>query len=269
MVVLNTVGSCKELYTYLKQEFHKQCKNENSCNSELLDEDGICIFPTFWLVNLSTHILPEHRLRRINRLRSRGSHDRVVVITTQLVEAGVDISVDIIYRDLAPLDCIVQAGGRCNRNDDQQKGEVNVVNLTDKSGKRQFWSYIYNSVLVNATKEILEEYSGSISESSFITDSIGKYYRHVLERTSKTESRSIVESMKKLNFSDISKFRLIEEELKTVSIFIEINEGAKKIRNQMEEIATTKKGFEKKHEMRKIRQKNEFIHNIYLLERKN
>jgi len=266
MVILNTVGSCKEMYTFLKKELCKRYKDQNTHKSEFLDKDGICVFPSFWLLNLSTHILPEHRLRRINRIRSRGPDDRVIVITTQLVEAGVDISVDIIYRDLAPLDCIVQAGGRCNRNDNPQKGEVNVVSLTDSSGnKRQFWSYIYNSVLVNATKEVLEKYPESISESDFISSAIEDYYRHVVERTSKTESRKIIESLKKLNFSDISAFRLIEEELKKVSVFVEVDKEAEKIRNQIEEIAITKEGFEKKLEMRKIRKKmNSYTLSTYL-----
>jgi CRISPR-associated endonuclease/helicase Cas3 len=266
MVILNTVGSCKEMYTFLKKELCRQYKNDNTNNGHILDEDGICVFPSFWLLNLSTHILPEHRLKRINRIRSRGPDDRVIVITTQLVEAGVDISVDIIYRDLAPLDCIIQAGGRCNRNDDPQKGEVNVVNLTDNSGrKRQFWSYIYNSVLVNATKEVLEKYPENISEKDFISSAIEEYYRYVIERTSKTESRKIIESLKKLNFSEISAFRLIEEDLKRVSIFVEIDKEAEKIRKQIEEIAATKKGFEKKLEMRKIRKKiNSYTISTYL-----
>jgi CRISPR-associated endonuclease/helicase Cas3 len=266
MVILNTVGSCKEMYTYLKEELCRRYRNGNTNNGHLLDEDGICVFPSFWLLNLSTHILPEHRLRRINRIRSRGPDDRVIVITTQLVEAGVDISVDIIYRDLAPLDCIIQAGGRCNRNDDPQKGEVNVINLTDSSGnKRQFWSYVYNSVLVNATKEVLERYPGSISESDFVGSAIEEYYRRVIERTSKTESRKIIESLRKLNFSDISAFRLIEEELKKVSVFVEVDKEAERVRNQIEEIATTKGGFERKLEMRKIRKEmNSYTLSTYL-----
>ena len=71
-----------------------------------------------------------------------------------MVEAGVDISVDIIYRDMAPLDSIVQTAGRCNRSNERAKGSVVVVNLKDRSGK-PFHSYIYNSVLINATLDVI------------------------------------------------------------------------------------------------------------------
>lgn len=40
-----------------------------------------------------------------------------------------DIDVDIIYRDLAPLDSLVQTAGRCNRSGNKEKGVVNVISL--------------------------------------------------------------------------------------------------------------------------------------------
>lgn len=67
--------------------------------------------------HLSTNMYPAHRRRVLKEIRSRlqdGLPCRVV--STSLVEAGVDISLPVVYRALAGLDSIAQAAGRCNRN---------------------------------------------------------------------------------------------------------------------------------------------------------
>ncbi|MGC1123053.1 MAG: CRISPR-associated endonuclease Cas3'' [Candidatus Methanofastidiosia archaeon] len=253
MVVLNTIGSCKELYEYLKKELCKKF-GYDYCSDRVLDADGVCIFPSLNLLNLSTHVLPEYRLKRIEKIRNRDLNMRAVIISTQLIEAGVDINVDVVYRDLAPLDCIVQAGGRCNRSDTFEKGEVNIINLTDDSrSKRQFWSYIYDPMLVGATIETIKDYPRIISERKFVTKAITTYYRFITERIAQTTSRQVIESVEKLNFSDIFLFKLIEEKLKMVSVFVEINENAERTRKQIEKIIATKKSFEKRAEIRKLR----------------
>jgi CRISPR-associated endonuclease/helicase Cas3/CRISPR-associated endonuclease Cas3-HD len=53
----------------------------------------------------------------------------VVAVTTQLVEAGVDISFDRVVRDLGPMSSIVQAAGRCNRSFEQDRGTVTIWQL--------------------------------------------------------------------------------------------------------------------------------------------
>ncbi|ELZ93661.1 CRISPR-associated Cas3 family protein [Haloferax mucosum ATCC BAA-1512] len=78
-------------------------------------------------VHLSTRLRPTDRLaliRIIKKLRSAGY--AVTAVTTQLVEAGVDISFENVYRDLAPVDSIVQAAGRCNRSFEHERGDVTV-----------------------------------------------------------------------------------------------------------------------------------------------
>ena len=78
--------------------------------------------------HLSALMCPKHRLRVIGIIKQRlraGLPTRV--ISTQLVEAGVDLDFPIVYRALAGLDSIIQAGGRCNREGQRaQLGEVIV-----------------------------------------------------------------------------------------------------------------------------------------------
>ncbi len=249
LIVLNTINSCKELYKFIKEELtlfygidEKDVK---------IDKNGIANFPDLELINLSTHILPSYRLRRINRIKNGSGEKRKVIVTTQLIEAGVDISVDIVYRDFAPLDCLIQTAGRCNRNDERDKGYVNIVVLKDE--KQEFYKYIYDSTLIDATKDVIREFSKIIEEKDFVLSSVDKYYRILQERGSKDDSRNILESIVKLDFSKTAEFNLIQEKLPTVFLFVEIDDTAEEIRKKMEEIFKSKKGFERELEILKIR----------------
>ena len=76
-----------------------------------------------FLFHLSTNMCPKHRKKRINTLRRSLKRDLpVICVTTQLIEAGVDISFSCVVRAIAGLDNAAQAAGRCNRNG--EKGRI-------------------------------------------------------------------------------------------------------------------------------------------------
>jgi len=231
MIVLNTISSVKDLYSFLKKSF------ENLYGNSIIDKkSGLCKFKKLILGNLTTHIIPKHRIARINKLKEeiKNKKNRVILITTQLIEAGVDISFNILYRDIAPLDSIIQSAGRCNRNWEEKYGTIKIVNL--KKGN-YFFHRIYNSTLIEATKEILKE-KDSIDEKEFNVDKIKKYYNIVRKRGSiETPSQEIINYLKELKFSEIRKFKLIEEKyLGNEDIFVEIDSGAKELRKKREKI---------------------------------
>ncbi|EPR34127.1 CRISPR-associated HD domain protein [Alkalidesulfovibrio alkalitolerans DSM 16529] len=71
-----------------------------------------------WLVHLSTRMCAAHRLAVIRRIQEhlRQTDEPCRVISSQLVEAGVDLSFPAVMRAMGPLDAIVQAAGRCDRD---------------------------------------------------------------------------------------------------------------------------------------------------------
>jgi CRISPR-associated endonuclease/helicase Cas3 len=88
-------------------------------------------------VHLSTRMCPAHRLEALNRMRAAlTAKKRVLCVSTQLIEAGVDIDFATVVRDLAGLDSIAQAAGRCNRNGEREMGQVHIVKMTEPLPKQ-------------------------------------------------------------------------------------------------------------------------------------
>lgn len=101
---------------------------------------------------LSGDMTPSHRLAVIDAIKHNPAR---VVVSTQCVEAGVDIDMHHVIRDLAPLDSIVQIAGRCNRHACRREpGTVTVVHVQGPSG-RDDAKDIYDSVLLDCTQEAL------------------------------------------------------------------------------------------------------------------
>jgi len=82
--------------------------------------------------HLSTHMCPVHRKRELNTIKQRLSAGLPCrVVSTQLIEAGVDVDFPHVYRAMGPLEAIVQAAGRCNREGGLDTGQVVVFRPED------------------------------------------------------------------------------------------------------------------------------------------
>ena len=109
LIVVNTKAVARGVYKQLRNIF----------------ED--CDF----LYHLSTSMCPAHRMKVLNEIKDRLEPEKnlpVICVSTQLIEAGVDIDFGSVIRYLAGLDSIAQAAGRCNRNNIRKTGRVHIVN---------------------------------------------------------------------------------------------------------------------------------------------
>jgi len=233
MVVMNTVASSKELYEQVSGQVERET------------------------VYLSTNILPKHRQERIEHIKE--SDKPLLIVTTQLVEAGVDIDIDIVYRDFAPLDSIVQTAGRCNREDRGEKGEVHVVRLKTDDGPRDYYyQYVYDSTLLGATEDVVSEYDDTVTESEFSLRAVESYFRKVNEFKDR-DAEGILEAMERLNCDEVD-VSLIEQTYETVSVFIEWDKEASEAYEKMEEVYEEYEGYERKGALLGV--KSEFYSNV-------
>lgn len=90
--------------------------------------------------HLSARMCPVHRRKKLKEIKSllkEGAECRVV--STQLIEAGVDIDFPVVFRAISGIDSVCQAAGRCNREGKLASGEVYVFRSTEKYGKATHW----------------------------------------------------------------------------------------------------------------------------------
>lgn len=113
LFIVNTKKWARDLYQY--------CKEQN--------------VPSEALFHLSTNQCSAHRKAIFDEIKGRLNNKQpVICISTQLIEAGVDISMACVIRALGGLDSIAQAAGRCNRHGEKDgKGQVYVLNLQEPS----------------------------------------------------------------------------------------------------------------------------------------
>lgn len=139
-------------------------------------------------VHLSSRMRPADRLALVNVVQELRDHgEQVAAVTTQLVEAGVDVSFEAIYRDLAPIDGIVQAAGRCNRSFEQDRGTATVWWLDapgDQSKTPSVAVYDRETALTPVTAQALDhvrEEETTLSGRVVARDAVKRYYRRLNE----------------------------------------------------------------------------------------
>ncbi|MDO8871183.1 MAG: CRISPR-associated helicase Cas3' [Methanoregula sp.] len=145
-VTVQDLGSVSDVDLTAKLREHRQVLcivNTRKHAKNLFDElekSGNCY-------HLSARMCPVHRreqIAEIKNLLKEGADCRV--ISTQLIEAGVDIDFPVVYRAMTGIDSIAQAAGRCNREGKAREGKVFVFKSTESYGKATSWQNLVAEV---------------------------------------------------------------------------------------------------------------------------
>lgn len=222
LVVLNTIADAVDLYRRLRELSSLTAYRED------VHRDGFEGRP---LVHLSTNLTPWQRARRVRMLRRYMKFGgKPIVVSTQVVEAGVDLDFDVVVRDRGPLDSIVQVAGRCNRAGASEMARaVYVVCLEREQGSSPV-TLVYGNILPQITQEVLDS---SVDEADMYVK-IDEYFRLVANRSSDQFSIDLVEAMKSMRFHEhrenrttVGEYQHIEHK-EQISILVGLNDSAER-----------------------------------------
>ena len=141
LVVLNTKSAVRSLYDRLKAR-------------------GI---PAEYL---TTNLCAEHRSDKIKNIKEilEKKQETIVVVSTNLIEAGVDISFEYVYRSMAGLDSVAQAAGRCNRNGELESGMIHLIDLEGENAGNM--TELQQNI--RATESVIWQYKDSAAQDSLL-----------------------------------------------------------------------------------------------------
>jgi len=234
LIVLNTVKDSFNLF--------KELQKERKTNKK---------FSEYKIKLLNSTILNDKRKEIINL--SKKDDEKIILVATQSVEAGVDIDFDIGFRAYSPLDSITQVAGRINRNNKKGISELFIFN--DESYKKVYRNDIKAKVTKEGVekffkKEIFDEISG-----------VNKFYDKILEDLKAKNGNSFIESSVN-NISDMRNLylkyinqnvHLIEGD--TISLFIPHNEEGKNKWEEYKALFENENSFANKIEIKNFREK--------------
>lgn len=164
--------------------------------------------------HLSTSMYPKHRKRVLDEIRKRlKQKEGCVVVSTSLVEAGVDLDFAHVYRQTAGVDSMIQAAGRCNREGEKSAKDSNVF-LFDLEDTKTVLS---QKMTIDVARAILQDY-----ENAADLDGIRDYFERLYHfRGESLDKKHLMDEFHrgKCNFETAAKlFKLIEQETKTIFI---------------------------------------------------
>lgn len=159
LIIVNTINKAIELYKFLKNE---GVEKVNLLHSRFEQEDR------------------SEKERDIKEF-SKQKDESGIWITTQIVEASLDIDFDMLYTEMSTLDSLFQRFGRCYRSRKYEGKEPNIkIYIKETSGV----GYIYDKEIHQKSIELLQDYNGQILEEKTKIDLVDKLYsKEMLQNT--------------------------------------------------------------------------------------
>ncbi len=128
LAVFNTVDRATEVYELLREKLlsPKNTKGEESISSDPKNETK-----SPRLVLLHSRFRPLERKQKLQEVLNKRimTKEGLVVVTTQVIEAGVDISAKTLFTELAPFPSLIQRFGRCNRFGEHEEASVYWIDI--------------------------------------------------------------------------------------------------------------------------------------------
>jgi CRISPR-associated endonuclease/helicase Cas3 len=165
------------------------------------------------IFHLSTLLCGKHRREVLQKVRNRldsKNPQNCILVSTQVVEAGVDLDFPTVYRAVAPLDRIVQAAGRCNREGKrEQKGRVVIFDPEEGSTPKGEYE-----TAIAITRDLLKSPDLYLDSPAIFEQYFRQLYKNV-----DTDKRGIQEFRKKLNYPKVAEeFKFIKDDTTPVVI---------------------------------------------------
>ena len=134
--------------------------------------------------HLSALMCPQHRTTVLTDIKATLKAKRICrVISTQLIECGVDIDFPTVYRSLAGVDSIAQAAGRCNRNGARKTGRTFVFRSEQEESERYF------ADTANCASQVLP-----LHEDPLSLDAVEHYFRlYYWDQSARWDAKGILQ----------------------------------------------------------------------------
>lgn len=183
-------------------------------------------------IHLSALMHPAHRTAQLEEIRTRLSPENNLpcrVVSTQLIEAGVDVDFPCVYRAVTGIDSIAQAAGRCNRNGRSKVPCKMYIFEFPEDGECSFFRQAAQSAA-----KLFDEFAGELTSPACVA----KYFADFFwKNEQRMDEDGIIEECLtaqsgNIQFRDIAKFRMIQSA--TIPVIIAIEEKSQKLVQALE-----------------------------------
>lgn len=168
---------------------------------------------------LSGRLTPLHKLDRLETIKKMmDDEESVLVISTQVLEAGVDLSFKVLFRAVPLLPSVVQAAGRCNRHGEGQISPVYLF-VFKRGGETDTRRYVYRDAVQREMTDLILNEHTKFDENVSI-DLIKRYYKECYRRNPHQAALRKIEAAAYGHWSELAGLEPFGPELSTYGVFV-------------------------------------------------